>query len=68
MKLGIQNYAVIEQIKKSYIKFNNKINSLQIYDTAQNYRILQKVDQRLSEHNLKISKYRHIQMLGQRKS
>jgi hypothetical protein len=53
---------------KSYIKFNNKINSLQIYDTAQNYRILQKVDQRLSEHNLKISKYRHIQMLGQRKS
>jgi hypothetical protein len=30
MKLGLQNYAVIILIEKSYIKFNNnKINSLQ---------------------------------------
>jgi hypothetical protein len=52
---------------KSYIKFNNKkINSLQIYDTAQSYRILHK-KVRLYQHNLKISKYCHIQKLHQRK-
>jgi hypothetical protein len=30
MKLGLRNYAVIIQIKESYIKFsNNKLNSFQ---------------------------------------
>jgi hypothetical protein len=56
MKLGLQNYAVIIPIKISYIKFNNKINSLQIYDIAKNYRILHKVVQCLPQHNLTISK------------
>jgi hypothetical protein len=47
MKPGLQNYAVV--IPKQFIKFNNKkINSLQIYDAAQNYRLLHKVVQRLS--------------------
>jgi hypothetical protein len=31
------------------------IRKIQIYDTALNYRILHKVDRRLSQHNLKIS-------------
>jgi hypothetical protein len=39
---------------------------LQIYDTTQNYRILHKVVQHLSQLNLIISKYRHIQKLRQR--
>jgi hypothetical protein len=39
------------------------INSLQIYGTAQNYRSVHKVVQRLSQHNLINSKYRHIQEL-----
>jgi hypothetical protein len=52
----------------SYIRFNNKkTNGLQVYDTAQNNRIPPKAVQRLSEHNLEISKYRHIQKLRQRK-
>jgi hypothetical protein len=35
MKLGFQNYAVNITIDNSYIKFNNnKINSLQTYDTT----------------------------------
>jgi hypothetical protein len=32
-----------------------KLSSLQRYDIAQNYRILHRVVQRLSQHNLKIS-------------
>jgi hypothetical protein len=66
MKAGLQNHAVITT-ENNCIKFNNKkINSLQIYDTAQNYIILHKVVQRLAQHNLKIFKYRHIQKDGQR--
>jgi hypothetical protein len=35
MKLGLHNYSVTMQTKKSCIKFNNKkLNSLQKYDTA----------------------------------
>jgi hypothetical protein len=53
MKPELQNYAVIIPVDNSYIKFKNKkINSLQIYDTAQNYTILHKVVQSLSQHNL----------------
>jgi hypothetical protein len=67
MKLGLQNYVVIIPIKK-FIKFNNKkINGLQIYDITHKNRILHKVVQRLSQHNLKILKYCHIQKLCQRK-
>jgi hypothetical protein len=63
MKLELQNYAVITPNENSYIKcINNNINSLQIRD-----RILQKVVQRLSQHNLKILNHRHIQKLRQRK-
>jgi hypothetical protein len=68
MKLGFHNYAVVIPTKNIDIKFNNrKINSLQIYDIAQNYRILHKVVQRLSQHHLKMSNHRHIQNLRQRK-
>jgi hypothetical protein len=43
MKLGLQYYAVIIPNVNSYIKFNNnKTNSLQTHDIAQNYRILHK--------------------------
>jgi hypothetical protein len=66
MKLELQNYAVIS-IENSCAKFNNnKINSLQMYDIAQNYRIRHKVVQRLFEGNLKISNHRHIQKLPQK--
>jgi predicted RNA-binding protein associated with RNAse of E/G family len=42
-------------------KFNKKkVNSLQIYDNAHNFRILYKVVQRLSQHNLNILNHRHI--------
>jgi hypothetical protein len=35
MKLELQNYAVIISIENSCAKFNNnKINSLQIYDSS----------------------------------
>jgi RNA-splicing ligase RtcB len=55
MKLKLQNYVVIMAIEKSYIKFNNnKMKCLQSYDTAQTQKIVHKVVQRLSEHNLKI--------------
>jgi hypothetical protein len=37
-----------------------EVNSLQRYDIAQNYRILHRVVQRLSQNNLKISHYRDI--------
>jgi hypothetical protein len=37
-----------------------KLNSLQRYDIAQNYTILRRLVQRLSQHNLKISRHRHI--------
>jgi hypothetical protein len=68
MKLGLQNYVVIMQIENSCIKLNNnKINSARRYGNAQNYTILHKVGQLLSEHNFKISNQRHIQNLGQRK-
>jgi hypothetical protein len=55
MKLGLQNYAVIMPIEQGCIKFNNdKLNSLQSHDIAQNYRVLHREVQRLSQHNLKI--------------
>jgi hypothetical protein len=68
MKRGLQNYVVILPIENTCIKVNNnKINSLQRCDTAQNYRIRHKVMQRMSQHNLEILNYRHIQKLRQRK-
>jgi hypothetical protein len=52
----------------SYIKYNNNnINSLQIYDTTQNYGILHEVVQRFSQHNFKISNHRHSQKLHKKK-
>jgi hypothetical protein len=42
-----------------FIHLSRKFNSLQRYD-AQNYRILHRVVKRLSQHNIKISHYRHI--------
>jgi hypothetical protein len=43
-----------------FIYLWRKLNSLQRCDIAQNYRILHRVVQRLSQHNLKISHHRHI--------
>jgi hypothetical protein len=43
-----------------FIHLRRKLNSLQRYDIAQHYRILHRVVQRLSQHNLKISHPRHI--------
>jgi hypothetical protein len=43
-----------------FIHLRRKLNSLQRYNIAQNYRILHRVVQRLSQHNLKISHHRHI--------
>jgi hypothetical protein len=43
-----------------FIHLLRKLNSLQRYNFAQNYRILHRVVQRLSQHNLKISHNRHI--------
>jgi hypothetical protein len=43
-----------------FIHLRRKLNSLQTYDIAQNYRILHRVVQRLSQHYLKISHHRHI--------
>jgi hypothetical protein len=40
--------------------FMAELNSLQRYDIAQNYRILYRVVQLLSQYNLKISHHRHI--------
>jgi hypothetical protein len=44
----------------TFLKLFNKLNSLQIYDTAQNYKILLRVVHRLSQHNLKFWHHRHI--------
>jgi hypothetical protein len=43
-----------------FIHLRRMLNSLQKYDIAQNYRILHRFIQRLSQHNLKISHHRHI--------
>jgi hypothetical protein len=43
-----------------FIHLRRRLNSLQRYDIAQNYTILHRVVQRLSQHNLKISHHRHI--------
>jgi hypothetical protein len=43
-----------------FIHLQRKLNSLKRYDIAQNYIILHRVVQRLSQHNLKISHHRHI--------
>jgi hypothetical protein len=68
MKLELQNYAVIIPSDNRCIKCNNnKINSLQIYDITQSYKILHKAVQRLSRHNLKMSNNDHIQNIRQRK-
>jgi hypothetical protein len=43
MKLGLQIYAIIMATEKRCIKFNNnnKLNNLERYNIAQNYRILE---------------------------
>jgi hypothetical protein len=43
-----------------FIHLRRRLNSLQRYDIKQNYRILHRMVQRLSQHNLKISHHRHI--------
>jgi hypothetical protein len=54
-------------IKISYIKHNiNQINSLQMYDTAQNYKVLHRLDKRLAQNSLKISNHGHIHKVRQK--
>jgi hypothetical protein len=44
MKQRLQKYASIIPMENSCIRLNsNRVNSLQMYDIAQNYRILHKV-------------------------
>jgi hypothetical protein len=43
-----------------FIHLRRELNTLQRYDIVQNYRILHRVVQRLSQHNLNISHHRHI--------
>jgi hypothetical protein len=50
-----------------FIHLWRKLNSLQRYDIEQNYIILHRMVQRLSEHNLKISNNRHIYKLRKTK-
>jgi hypothetical protein len=64
---GFKIISLSCQLKKIYTKFNNKLHSLQRYDTAQNYRILHRVVQHLCQHYLKILHNCHIQMLQQMK-
>jgi hypothetical protein len=54
---GSRNFIIIFLYS---IHLRRKLNSLQRYDIAQNYRILHRVVQRLSQHNHKISHFRHI--------
>jgi len=66
MKFGLQNCAIIPT-ENSCIKFNNnKTNTLQRYGIAQNYIILHKMVQLLSQHSFKISNHTDIQKLRQR--
>jgi hypothetical protein len=53
---GSRNFIIF----LDFIHLRRKLNSLQRYDIAQYYRILHRVVQRLSQHNLKISHHRHI--------
>jgi hypothetical protein len=54
---GSRNFIIIFLY---FIHLWRKLNSLQRYDIAQNYTILHRVVQRLSQRNLKISHHRHI--------
>jgi hypothetical protein len=68
MKLGLRNYTVIMSNEKSCIKFNNnRLNSLQSYDIAQNYTVLHRMIQRLFQHKLKILHHRHTKGSAKRK-
>jgi hypothetical protein len=52
---------VLERIQATtFLTLFNKLKSLQGHDIAQNYRILRKVAQRLSQQNLNISNHCHI--------
>jgi hypothetical protein len=52
---------------KQLCHINSKMNSLQIYDIDKNHRILHKVVQHLSQHNLTILKCRHTQKAPSKK-
>jgi hypothetical protein len=54
--LGSRNFIIFLY----FIHLRQKLNILQRYDIAHNYRILHRVVQRLSQHNLKISHHSHF--------
>jgi hypothetical protein len=47
-------------VGKRVVKFNNKFNSLQRYESAQNYISIHRVVQGLSKYNVKFLHRRHI--------
>jgi hypothetical protein len=53
---GSRNFIIFLYL----IHLRRKLNSLQRYDIAQNYRLLHRMVQRLSQHNLKISHHRNV--------
>jgi hypothetical protein len=53
--------------ERIFLTLFHKLNSLQSYVIVQNYRILHITIQSLSQYNLSISHYRHIQKLRQTK-
>jgi hypothetical protein len=53
---GIRNFIIFLY----FIHLRRKLNCLKRYDISQNYRILHRVVQRLSQHNVKVSHHRHI--------
>jgi len=62
--IGLNNYVVIMPIEYRCIKLNNnKVNSLQVYDIAQNCRILRSGGSAFVPNSLKISHYHHIKKL-----
>jgi hypothetical protein len=61
MKLDTSELSFNTPIEKNYNKLNNNtLNSLQTYNTVQNYKILHKVIHSFFQHNLKILHHNHI--------
>jgi hypothetical protein len=56
----MKNYAIIMPIENNGIKFNNKLSTLQRYDIAKNYGILNRAVQHLSLYHLTVSLHCHI--------
>jgi hypothetical protein len=68
MELGLQSYGVMMPVENICIKLNAiNLNRLQRCAITRNYKILHRVVQTLSQHNIKLKHHCHIQKLSQRK-